>query len=108
MDVNWRAVNRAIQELSCPDCASPFGPSAVEKRALHEDRVVVTLACEKCRTLCLAVLEPRSRRPAEKPLDADDVLNAHEFLERTAEPLNKLLRAKRASVAARSRRARQT
>ncbi len=102
MDVNWRAVNRAIEELSCPDCAAPFGPSAVEKRALHEDRVVVTLACEKCRTLCLAVLEPR--RPPEKPFDADDVLNAHEFLESSREPLHKLLRARRARVAARSRR----
>ncbi len=102
MEVNWGAVNRAIEELSCPDCAAPFGPSAVEKRALHEDRVVVTLACEKCRTLCLAVLEPR--RPAERPFDADDVLNAHEFLESSQHPLDKLLRPRRATGAARARR----
>ena len=102
MGVNWRAVNRAIEELRCPDCAAPFGPRAVEKRARHEDRIVVTLACESCRTLCLAVLEPRG--PAARPFDADDVLNAHEFLAGTDEPLDKLLRSKRGTVAARASR----
>lgn len=102
MGVNWRAVTRAIEELNCPDCGAPFGARAVEKRALHQDRVVVTLACERCRTLCLAVLEPRL--PAERPLDTDDVLDAHEFLHSTREPIGRLLRAKRATASARSQR----
>ena len=102
MGVNWRAVNRAIEELRCPDCAAPFGPGAVEKRARHEDRVVVTLACERCRTLCLAVLEPRGA--TQRPLDADDVLNAHDFLAASDDPLDKLMRAKRAHVPARAPR----
>jgi hypothetical protein len=68
-----------LQAMRCPTCRRELGGGLMRQVEWTADRCVVVVVCPACRSECMAILDARAR-PADPPIDVDDVLRAHDLL----------------------------
>ncbi len=84
------AILESIREMECPCCGARLESCAVRGITAETDALVVGLACAVCGENSVAVVR-RDAEDAATPITKDDVLDAHEFLERWHGPVAELI-----------------
>ncbi len=79
--VDWiGAILDSIRERECPCCGARLASCAVRGITAEPNALVVRVLCAVCGENSLAVV--KRDQSAEAPISRDDVLDAHEFLQR--------------------------
>ena len=90
--VDWiGAILERIRTMECPACGARLASCAVRGITAEPQALVVKLACTVCGESSVAIVE----REDEKRVPAfteDDVLDAHDFLEKWNGPVAELLK----------------
>ncbi|HUQ42132.1 MAG TPA: hypothetical protein VM052_06505 [Candidatus Limnocylindrales bacterium] len=76
------AILDSIREMECPCCGARLVGCSVRGITAEANGLVVKLACGVCGENSLAVVKREQSSDAVPPITRDDVLDAHEFLER--------------------------
>ena len=84
------AILDRIREMECPCCGARLASCALRGITAEPNALVVRLACAVCGENSLAVLK-RDRASETPPISRDDVLDAHEFLQRWDGPVTEVL-----------------
>ena len=71
-----------IRQMECPNCGAHLRTCAVRGIMAEPSALVVRLACSVCGENSLAILKRDVPDEVSQPISRDDVLDAHEFLER--------------------------
>lgn len=74
------AILDSIREMECPCCGARLATCAVRGVTAEPNALVVRLLCAVCGENSLAVV--KRDQASETPISRDDVLDAHEFLQR--------------------------
>ena len=84
------AILERIRTMECPACGARLASCAVRGITAESQALVVKLACTVCGESSVAIVE----REAEKTpaFTKDDVLDAHDFLERWNGPVGELIK----------------
>jgi predicted RNA-binding Zn-ribbon protein involved in translation (DUF1610 family) len=90
--VDWiGAILDSIREMECPNCGARLQGCAVRGITAEPAALVVRLACSLCGENSLAVVKRDPLTEAVQPISRDDVLDAHEFLDRWHGSVNEIL-----------------
>jgi hypothetical protein len=90
--VDWiGAILESIREMECPNCGARLRGCAVRGITAEPNALVVRLACGLCGENSLAVVKRDMPSEAGPPISRDDVLDAHEFLDRWHGTVNEIL-----------------
>jgi len=88
--VDWiSAILERIRTLECPACGARLASCAVRGITAEPQALVVKLACTVCGESSVAIVE---REDEKSPLTKDDVLDAHDFLQRWQGPVAELIK----------------
>jgi len=81
--MDWSSVDsERLADLACPSCRRVLAGGLMRQIEWSARRCIVVVACSNCRAESMVVLEASALRRAAPPIDVDDVLRAHELLER--------------------------
>ena len=84
------AILERVRGMECPACGARLAYCAVRGISAEPKAVVVRLACTVCGESSVAVVEREDEKsPA---LTKDDVLDAHDFLQRWQGPVAELIK----------------
>ena len=76
------AILDSIREMECPNCGAHLRTCAVRGITAEPNAFVVRIACRVCGENSLTVVKRGSPDEVGQPISLDDVLDAHEFLDR--------------------------
>lgn len=85
------AILESIREMECPCCGALLQSCSVRGITAEPDALVVRLSCNVCGENSLAVVKRERAVAGPKPINRDDVLDAHEFLKQWHGTLNELI-----------------
>ena len=74
------AILDSIREMECPCCGARLASCAVRGVTAEPNALIVRVLCTVCGENSLAVV--KRDQAADLPISRDDVLDAHEFLQR--------------------------
>jgi predicted RNA-binding Zn-ribbon protein involved in translation (DUF1610 family) len=89
--VDWiGAILERIRTMECPACGARLASCAVRGITAEPEALVVKLACSVCGESSVAIVEREDQKSLA--FTKDDVLDAHDFLQRWNGPIGELIK----------------
>ena len=88
--MDWiSAIVERVRGMECPCCGAPLASCGIRRISAERGAAIVRLACSVCGENSVAIVKRDSPELVD-PITPDDVLDAHEFLERWRGPIGSL------------------
>ena len=84
------AILERIRTMECPACGARLASCAVRGITAEPEALVVKLACSVCGESSVAIVEREDQKSLA--FTKDDVLDAHDFLQRWNGPIGELIK----------------